>query len=169
MKSQTIKLTGLKQAQFANKLIAEALRDDDLWCCEIKKYKEAKTRQQLRALFGTWYDYLSETFGETKDDLHDFHKCGRFGEGGWLVEIYLMNPEGNIQNMWVELHNEYLGFYDDERLSKLTDDYKDHIARISLSWATIDQMREYMKRIEHYYLNAGYPLPVLEKFKRWYL
>jgi hypothetical protein len=159
MKSQTIKLHSQKQIDYANKLMTQSLDEDDLWCVEIKKHKEAKTLQQLRGLFGTWYDYLSDTLGETKDDLHDFHKCGRFGEGGWLADIYITNPQGVSQQMWVELVSEYAEFDDMS---------KDHMARISLSWATIDQMREYMNRIEHYYMNAGYPLPILEKYQRWY-
>lgn len=166
MKSQTIKLTGLKQAQYANQLVIKALNEDELWCCEFKKHKEAKTLQQLRGLFGTWYDYLSDTLGETKDDLHRFHKIGRHGEGGWLVEIYTQEPKNEMQEMWVELFNRLAAnAFTHDGVERLTT----HLMRISLSWATIDQMREYMNRIEHYYMNAGYPLPILEKFKRWYL
>ena len=71
---KTIRLTGKKQADYASKLINECLDKPELWCVDIKPYKEAKTLQQLRALFGTWYDYLSDTLGETKDDLHRQHK-----------------------------------------------------------------------------------------------
>lgn len=167
MKPQTIKLTGLKQAQYANQLIAQAVREPDLWCCEIKKYKEAKTLQQLRALFGTWYDYLSDTLGETKDELHQFHKIGVGMDGGWLVKIYQENPQNQMQEMW----NESIDITADQfdNFNQYVIECLKRVSRISLSWATIDQMREYMKRIEHYYLSAGYPLPVLEKFKRWYL
>lgn len=174
MKSQTIRLTGKKQVDYAAKLINECLDQPELWCCEVKKYKEAKTLQQLRALFGTWYDYLSETLGYTKDELHHLHKYGTQDEGGcehggWLVEIYWLNPETDIQKMWSEhltfLYEEFNKTYSKEKGQALDS----HVKRASLSWATIDQMREYMKRIEHYYLNAGYPLPILEKFKRWYL
>ena len=175
MKSQTIKLTGKKQVDYAANLINECLDQDDLWCCEIKKHKEAKTLQQLRALFGTWYDYLSDITGYTKDELHQMHKYGFDGCGmgghdyGWLLEIYLENPQGPIQEMWAENH---WGLFEKNTKPPFCKEAGKQVVinakRASLSWATIDQMREYMKRIEHYYMNAGYPLPVLEKFKRWY-
>ena len=89
---KTIRLTGKRQADYAAKLINECLDQPELWCVDIKKYKEAKTMQQLRALFGVWSEYLSNELGETKDDLHLMHKCGgyisdRFSNHGWLVVI----------------------------------------------------------------------------------
>lgn len=159
LKPKAIRLVGDTQAKNAAGLIKQYTNDSDLWVCEFKKEKDSKTLQQLRALFGTWYDYLSDTLGETKDDLHKFHKFGFNCEGGWLVKIYGENPQGVNQEMWAELASEYIEF---------DDLFQSHLKRISLSWATVDQMREYMTRIEHYYMNAGYPLPVLEKFKRWY-
>ncbi len=165
--NRTIKLHSQKQADYASKLINECLDQDELWCVDIKKYKEAKTMQQLRALFGTWYSYLSETLGETKDDLHRVHKFGRHGEGGWLLKIYTENPQNDMQKMWVENRDNLIEKFNNDN-QKWINKLFEHEKRLSLSWATIDQMREYMNLIEHYYMNAGYPLPILEKFKRWY-
>lgn len=169
---KTIKLTGKKQADNACKIIRECLEKDELWCVDIKPYKEAKTLQQLRALFGTWYNYLSETLGYTKDELHTMHKTGQGGngDGGWLIEVYAENPHGDSQFMWLEI---FARFHNDtekygEQVVCNSPEFINHMKRISLSWATIDQMREYMNRIEHYYMSAGYPLPILEKFQRAY-
>ena len=172
---KTIRLTGKRQVDYATKLINECLDKDELWCVDIKKHKEAKTLQQLRALFGTWYDYLSNELGYTKDELHNMHKYGFDGSGlgshdyGWLLGIYLENPQGEIQEMWAEHFNNLFEKNTKPPFSKKAGkDLVTHCKRASLKWATIDQMREYMTRIEHYYMNAGYPLPILEKFKRWY-
>ena len=169
MKSQTIKLTGKKQVDYAAKLINECLDQPELWCVDIKKHKEAKTLQQLGGLFGIWYDYLSDTLGETKDDLHRMHKLGnQHNEGGWLLEIYRNDPVNDAQVIFMNgvylFEEEIRDRYNDHMMEA----YIDHIERISLSWATIDQMREYMKRIEHYYMSAGYPLPILEQYRRAY-
>lgn len=168
MKSQSVILNGEKQSNYAKSLIDAYYGDDDTWVVDFKKNKEAKTMQQLRGLFGTWYDYLSETLGETKDELHSFHKIGDGSDGGWLLDIYRENEANNAQKIFMtavvmferELNESWSDF--------VMESYVDHLKRISLSWATIDQMREYMTRIEHYYMNAGYPLPILEKYKRWY-
>jgi hypothetical protein len=173
MKSQIIKLHSQKQIDYANKLMAESLNEDDLWCVEIKKHKEAKTLQQLRGLFGTWYDYLENEIGLSKDELHDIHKTGysnylTAAYGGWLCEIYYENPQNPLQQLWAELRDYAINDYNQMPSAKTLGYLIDVDLKTSLSWATIDQMREYMNRIEHYYMNAGYPLPILEKYQRWY-
>ena len=79
--------------------------------------------------------------------------------------------------MWVELYNQkainFQQFVNAKAMphSVLGEyaDYLTHTSKISLSWANIDQMREYMKRIEHYYVHtAGMPLPILEQYRRYY-
>lgn len=175
MKPQTVRLTGKRQVDYAHKLINECLDQEQLWVVDIKKDKELKTMQQLRGLFGTWYDYLCDALAEIKDDLHHEHKTGYRQDGitnaeygGWLCDIYYTEPQNPLQQMWCELMDYAINDYK-QMPSEKTRGYMAHVAsNVSLKWATVDQMREYMTRIEHYYMNAGYPLPILEKYRRVY-
>ena len=171
LKRQTIKIHGQLQIDRLNQLAREAAEQPGVWCFELKKYQEAKTLQQLRALFGVWYTYLREELGYTKDELHQFHKTGKDGDGGWLIEIYANDPHGDSQYMWLEI---FARFHDDvakhgDEIVCNSPEFITHMKRLSLSWATIKQMREYMNRIEQYYISAEYPLPILEQYRTAYI
>ena len=122
---------------------------------EIKHLARAKTLAQLGGLFGAWIKYLSNKLGESEDYLH------RMLKAKFLARIYVTDPQGPDQEQWVELLCIYQTNGETEKLNR-------HAKRISLSWATIDQMREYMNAIEHHYMANGMPLPILDKFRKCY-
>ena len=115
----------------------------------------SKTLAQLGGLFGCWIKYLSKELGESEDYLH------RRLKAQFLARIYVTEPANAAQEQWVEL----LAIYQEKgEIDKL----ERHAKRISLSWANINQTREYMNAIEHHYQCGDHPLPILDKFRRAY-
>lgn len=121
----------------------------------IRDTKQSKTLEQLGVLFGLWAREISERTGYTKDKLHKEWKSS------FLRGIYIAEPMGDMQEMWVENLYALQEKQEWEKLHK-------HARRISLSWATIKQMKEYMGDIQAYYISNGFPLPIPDKFHRWY-
>jgi len=119
----------------------------------IRPAKTGKTLSQLGALFGLWIAYLSNELGEDEDYLH------RMLKAKFLARIYITNPIGSLQEMWVERLADVQQSGDQEKLMK-------HAKRISLSWATKEQMNMYMTAVQNYYASNGYPLPVPDRFSR---
>jgi len=116
----------------------------------IRNARESKTLQQLHALFGVWYDYISNQTGNDVDYLH------RMMKAKFLARIYVTEPQNAAQEQWVELLIIYQQTGQADKLEK-------HAKRISVSWATLDQFKLYMNQVEKYWINEGYPLPQLEK------
>jgi hypothetical protein len=121
----------------------------------IRNARTSKTLAQLGGMFGGWISYLSDTLGESQDSLH------RALKRKFLARIYVTDPQTDAQEQWVEL----LAYYQ-ERGDTLK--FENHVSRISLSWATIEQMNKYMNAIEQHYIAEGIPLPILDKFRRYY-
>jgi len=120
----------------------------------VRKIAIAKTMAQLGGLFGCWIKYLAEN-GESEEYLHRMLKA-RF-----LARIYITEPQTALQEQWVEL----LAIYQE---SGQQDKLERHAKRISLSWATLDQMKKYMNAVEVHYQAIGEPLPILDKFRKYY-
>ena len=178
-----IRLTGKRQADYALKLVNECLDDDETWCVDFKKDKEAKTIQQLGALFGCWIKYLIDKTGNTREYFHSVFKCGLYpvyndqGEldyyqnanyGGWLVDIYKRDCFNNNQSIWVNGCVLFEQAVRDNPDQQWQEAYEHHLAMISLKHANVAQTREYMNRIDQHYKDAGLPLPILDKFRKWY-
>jgi len=136
--------------QHINSLLADGSKE-----VIVRDANTTKTLQQLGTLFGLWTSYITEQTGYTKDELHKEWK------GSFLRGIYIYEPIGDLQEMWVE--NLY-ALQEKQEWEKL----HIHAKRISLSWATIKQMREYMNYIQAYYIENEYPLPIPDQFHRWY-
>lgn len=111
----------------------------------------SKTLQQLGGLFANWIKYLEKhVHNESQDHIHRMLKA-RF-----LARIYIAMPIGSEQEQWVEL----LYFYQQKQMQVALER---HAKRISLSWATIGQMKDYMDAINNHYISEGHPLPEMEK------
>ena len=119
----------------------------------IKPLERGKTLAQLGALFGLWASQIQEYTG---DDKMSFHKKMK---AMFLVPIYCSDPQGDLQEQWVEL----LAVYQERNQSHK---FERHIDRLSLSWATIKQMSAFMHDIEAYYISNGVFLSVPDKFRR---
>lgn len=150
----TIALISKSQQSFA----MQRLNDTPLgegYECVIRKSRKSKTMQQLSAIFGVWENYISEQTGESVADIHAQLKAD------FLARIYITSPQGDAQEQWVDL----LAAYQENGLTKKVEE---HAKRISLAWATVQQTREFMNAVEHHYMAAGMPLPVLSKdWKRY--
>jgi len=120
----------------------------------LRKIAVAKTLAQLGGLFGCWIKHLAEQ-GESEDYLH------RMLKAKFLARIYVTSPQTPLQEQWVEL----LAIYQETRQH---DKLEQHAKRISLSWATLNQMKAYMNAIESHYQSIGEPLPILDKFRKYY-
>lgn len=116
-------------------------------CREISK---DKTLKQLAAIFGLWIKYLASK-GESEAVIHDFLKA-RF-----LARIYITDPQNDAQEAWVELLAVYQESGDQAKLER-------HAKRISLSWSSIAQTKEYMRAIEQHYQAIGEPLPIPDRY-----
>ena len=116
----------------------------------IRNASKSKTLAQLGGLFARWIKQISAYTGEEEDYIH------RKLKAMFLARVYVAEPIGEQQEQWVELLAVYQEQQDREKLTR-------HAKRISLSWATIVQMREYMTRICEYYSENGLEL---EPFRR---
>ncbi len=136
-----------------NNLI-NVINDLDLnidWEVKISKLQKDKTRKQLGALFGLWIKEEADRMGESEDCIH--HKWKNM----FLARIYTIEPMSPEQEMWVDL----LAYFSDlGEYSKL----QTHATRISLSWAKLPQVKEYMKAIEQHFMAEGRPLTVPDPY-----
>lgn len=134
----------------------------------IQPHKGSKTLLQLKTLFGLWLSYLHQETGSSIKDLH------REMKAAYLGHIYSKGQEGKesyLQVMWV---NE-LARIGDLILSpdpvialQAQADLITHMENLSLKWASISQMREYMDKVYWHYANAGYSPPIPDKFYKYY-
>lgn len=148
--------------------LMEQLDIDKVYEVSIQEYKGSKTLLQLNTLFGLWFDYLHKELGVSIKDIH------RDMKAAYLVHIYVNAQEGKqsyLQTMWV---NE-LARIGDLMLSpdpvialQAQADLITHMENLSLKWASISQMREYMDKVYWHYANAGYPPPIPDKFYKYY-
>ncbi len=122
----------------------------------IKETKSDKTIKQLGGLFANWIKYISEVEGESEDYKHKELKAK------FLARIYIAEPMGDQQEQWVELLALYQMQGDQEKLLK-------HARRISLSWAKLPQMKQYMNAIEQHYQSMGIGLPPMKNddYQKW--
>ena len=121
----------------------------------IRPISKNKTSKQLAALFGLWIKHISEKTGESELAIHDRLKAQ------FLARIYFDEPMNLEQENWRELCVQYQVAGDMVKM-------KEKAKQISLAWATMNQMREYMSKIEHHYMDAGEPLPIPDKFHKAY-
>lgn len=121
----------------------------------VRPVKKDKTRAQLGGIFGAWITHIAEERCESEDFIHKELKAK------FLARIYFTNPECLEQENWVD-HCVLL-----QELRRL-DELKAYAERISLSWASLQQVSKYMKAIEQHYQAEGMPLPVLDKFRNTY-
>lgn len=110
----------------------------------------SKTMAQLGGTFGIWIKEISEATGESQRKIHSDLK------DKFLARIYISNPIGDEQEQWVELLFQYQETGQQEKLEK-------HAKRISLSWAKVHQMSDYMDAIFSHYADNGIFLTPLEK------
>ena len=116
----------------------------------IRAIGKDKTLKQLGALFAVWIKYLSNELAESEDYIH------RMLKAKFLARIYIIEPLTSDQEQWVELLAIYQEAGETEKLLR-------HAKRISLSWAKLPQMKEYMAAVENHYQAEGLPLPVIDK------
>lgn len=116
----------------------------------VANVASSKTMAQLGGLFGVWIKEISEFEGKsTKDVTLDLKLA-------FLPRIYISCPIGPLQNQWVEL---LLIYQDRGDMEKFIEQTK----RISLAWAKVSQMTEYMNDIKNHYASVGLVLQPLEK------
>ena len=113
----------------------------------IRDARIGKTMQQLGALFGLWVTYISNETGLTEDQVHAELKAN------FLRRVYLEEPHGDIQEMWVDLYYRIQEQQDWEMMRR-------HRATISLSWSTLNQMKRYLELVRQYFIGVGKPLPI---------
>lgn len=152
MKAQTFRLINEQVAANAVGAILDCAHDGSIEVV-IRNAKESKTLQQLGALFGLWIKEISDQMGRDEDYIH------RMLKARYLARIYVTEPIGEAQEQWVELLAVYQQNQQQERLER-------HAKRISLSWCTIDQMREYLDAIQNGMADNGILLTVPDKFRR---
>lgn len=144
----------------------------------IRADRESKTLRQLGALFGVWTKHLAENLPDQTIDWLKKHAgedidqaIHRYMKAKFLAGVYAENPKGYIQEMWVDRLDtlgELVRSEGEEASTESVAKLKRHAKELSLSWASVDQMRRYMSLIDQYWHNEGYPLPELEKFKKYY-
>jgi len=127
--------------------------DTETMVVEIKPLQKAKTIAQLGTLFGLWGDQLLFDYGLAKDEFHIQMKAK------FLAPIYAREPWGDMQEWWVEDLIDLQERGQHRRLDK-------HMDRLSLRWASVNQMSEYMRQVEAHWIGLGVYLRVPDKFSR---
>lgn len=118
---------------------------------EIRANKaSSKTMEQLGGMFAVWIKEISEHTGEGERAVHARLK------DQFLARIYISNPIGPDQQMWVELLYQY-------QVSGNMEKMEEHSKRISLAWARVHQMSDYMTAIFEDCTANGIFLSPLEK------
>lgn len=110
----------------------------------------SKRMAQLGGMFGVWVKEIAEHEGISEKEIHERLK------DWFLARIYVSNPIGDNQEQWVELLAHYQETGQQEKLER-------HSKRISLSWARVHQMSDYMDAIWRHYTAEGCYLSPLEK------
>jgi len=121
----------------------------------IRNAGVGKTLQQLGALFGLWVMEVSERDGLSEARIH------REWKREFLERIYKTEAKNNHQRMWVDLCT----ILQETGKFELLEFHRDHI---SLSWADINQTKQYMNAIQNHYIDIGEPLTIPDKFRRCY-
>lgn len=111
----------------------------------ISNPKEGKTQRQLGGLFANWKQHIADETGESIAAIHVTWK------ELFLEDIYKFEPMSDVQEMWVELTRQN------------PEKYRD---KISLSWAKLPQVSQYMDNISKHYIAEGYPLPEMNVFHK---
>lgn len=125
----------------------------------IRNASEGKTMRQLGGLFAVWIKEIAELYTMSEAKAHEELK------NKFLARIYIRdNMETTVndnQAQWVELLAIYQMKGEQEKLER-------HAKRISLSWSTMKQMKEFMDNIESHFQDIGKPLQVLDPEWRKY-
>jgi hypothetical protein len=116
----------------------------------LRNRTESATLAQFKAIFGAWFKYLQDEKNQSKDYFHKKFKIK------FLVKIYENDPIGEYQEMWAENIILWTERGNIDKALEARD-------RISLAWATKEQMCMYMRDIEIYWIEKGEPLPIIEK------
>ncbi len=153
MKSKTYKLSHEQARENCIEFIS-GLELDGSKEVIIRQVKSTKTLEQLGGIFGVWIAYISDKTGESQHEIHKRLK------DYFLARIYVTEPIGPIQEQWVELLANYQETGQQAKLIR-------HAERISLKWATLNQVSEYMEAIQNHYIYVGMPLPMLDKFRKY--
>jgi len=124
----------------------------------LKATTESATLAQFKAIFGAWFKYLQDSGARSKEYYHKKYKLM------FLVKIYDSEPNGLFQNLWSENVTLWTERGDSYMAARA-------LNRISLSWATREQMCAYMRDIEIYHIEIGEPLPPIEneEYRKSYL
>lgn len=125
--------------------------DDGQWECVYSPIRKDKTLKQLGGVFGVWVKYLAQDNDDSEAYIHDMLKAK------FLGRVYSANPSNDEQHNWLDAIALHQMNGDMEKLKATAD-------RISLSWATLQQTKDYMNAVEQHYQSIGEPLPVLDKF-----
>ncbi len=131
------------------KLKLDELPDDKRIEVVFRNAHISKTMEQLGGYFGGWVTYLVEQTGYTEQEIKAILKAK------CLASIYIAEPVGPLQSQWVEL----LFIYRENQDQK----YHEHASRISLSWAKLTQMKQFMENVKRYCISIDFPLPELER------
>ena len=79
----------------------------------------------------------------------------------FLARIYFIEPKSTEQEMWVD---HFVVLKEINSIEK----FERHSKRISLSWANLEQTKQYMRAIEEHYQDEGLPLTIPDKhYKMW--
>lgn len=116
----------------------------------LRNRTESATLAQFKAIFGAWFKYLQDSKNQGKDYFHQFFKLK------FLVKIYENEPIGKFQEMWAENIILWMERGDVDKALQARN-------RISLAWATKEQMCMYMRDIEIYWIEKDEPLPLIER------
>jgi len=129
--------------------------------CVYQNAKVSKTLAQLGVLFGLWIEELKnqsdgEGWSTPRWHLHLKHEH--------LLPIIMNRQEGphaDRQREWFELLEFQLEFGTQEKI-------QEQVLRLSLSWASIGQMKEYLDRVWEWAVDVGFALSVPDKFHKVY-
>lgn len=115
----------------------------------VREVKRDKTLRQLGAIFGCWVKYLAEKECRSEKQIYRELKMS------FLARIYIVEPANNNQELWVDALYYHQEKGNDAKVEETAN-------KISLSWATLEQTKEFMNQVDRHYMDIGEPLPLLD-------
>ena len=129
--------------------------------CVYRNAKVSKTLAQLGVLFGLWIKELQHQQGADGWSADRWHMWLKHRMLLPIIQERQEGPNADRQAEWFELLEIHLERGNQEGIQR-------QVNRLSLAWASIGQMKEYLDKVWEWAIDAGFALSVPDKFHKIY-
>ena len=124
----------------------------------IGRVKE-KRRTAQNALYWVWMADLEKDQGDHRNVWHDFFRVRI------LSNIYLADPQNEVQRQWVRSYNVIADMVNDAPTEEAHNALEHVRLLTSTTWASVEQFTEYLAQIEQFCIHNSYKLSFPDDYK----